>query len=313
MKKESVVISIIMATWNRAHLISETLESISSQTYLNWECLIIDDGSKDDTARVVKQFTSSDSRFTYLRRTEKYKKGLPGCRNQGLDLANGEFVIFFDDDDIIHPENLQTCLDLLKDGKFSFCRYDKKPFFDNSKKIAFGAIHDPVPGLFKIDALDKMITGEIPFASCCVLWSKKCFELLRFNEGLMYAEEWECYSRILSKDLTGVSIKEILYFNRKHPKSNTGEFQNNNSVRKKSKIKATQLIIENLASKNLLTPRLKKFFIRLGFNLKSFEIIEKILQASSASQIERLKYKLGFIFYPFLRPIFVLKGKLKGA
>ena len=175
-------VSIIMATYNRAHLIGETLNSIINQSYKNWECLIIDDGSKDDTARVVKQITSSDSRFTYLRRTEKYKKGLPGCRNQGIDLANGEYIIFFDDDDIIHPGNLQTCLDLLKDENFSFCRYNKKPFFDTTKKIAFQVIHDAVPDLFKIDDLDKMITGEIPFASCCVLWDKKCFEQERFND-----------------------------------------------------------------------------------------------------------------------------------
>lgn len=313
-KKSEVYISIILATWNRAHLLAETLESISVQTNQDWECIIIDDGSKDDTERVANSFTSLDSRFTYHPRTEKYNKGLPGSRNQGLDLAKGDFIIFFDDDDIVHPKNLQTCFDLLRDNKFSFCRYDKKPFFENTKKVEFEDIQTFVTKPFIIDDLDKMVTGEIPFASCCVMWDKKCFERERFNEELMYAEEWECYSRILSKGFEGVSLNQVLYFNRKHPNSNTGEFQNNSSIRIESKIKAALLVVENLISKkNYLSPTLKKFFIRLGFTLKSHEIIQKTLNASGASQMELMKYRLGFIFYPFLRPLFILKGKLKGV
>ena len=312
MKNFEVDISIILATWNRAHLILETLKSISAQTHQNWECIIIDDGSNDDTSRVVESYLSSDSRFVFDSRKQKYKKGLPGCRNQGLDLARGKFVIFFDDDDIVHPKNLQVCFKILNENKLSFCRYDKNPFVENIKNVEFEDIKTFVTKPFNSTDLDKMITGEIPFASCCVMWDKKCFEQERFNEELMYAEEWECYSRILSKGYKGVSLNQVLYFNRKHQNSNTGEFQNNNSVRIESKIKATLLVVENLISKNkYLSPTLKKFFIRLGFTLTSYQIIQKTLNASGASDMELIKYKFGFLFYPFLRPLFILKAKLK--
>ena len=71
-------ISIIMATYNRAHFIEETLTSIINQSFQNWECLIIDDGSSNNTFEIIKTYTDSDKRFRYYRRGEDYKKGLPG-------------------------------------------------------------------------------------------------------------------------------------------------------------------------------------------------------------------------------------------
>ncbi|WP_289023303.1 glycosyltransferase family 2 protein [uncultured Salegentibacter sp.] len=308
--KSAIQISIILATWNRAHLISETLNSISNQTFPNWECLIIDDGSEDNTANVVEEYTSTDSRFTYLARSQKYKKGLPGCRNQGLDLAKGEYIIFFDDDDIVHPENLQTCYNLLKGNDFQFCRYEKKPFWKTTDEIDFKPIKDPEFKIFKCSDLDKMIIGRIPFASCCVLWDKKCFENIRFNETLMYAEEWECYSRILSTGYKGLLIDEVLYYNRKHRNSNTGEFQNREPIRVDSQCKAAFLIIQTLISKGRFSNSLKKYFLRLGFEIKSYKIIKLSLKAANAGLMEKWKYKIGYHIYPVLKPIFYLKGKI---
>lgn len=299
-----------MATYNRGHLIKESLESIQNQTFSNWECLIIDDGSEDNTANLVDKYTSKDSRFTYLPRSQDYKKGLPGCRNQGLDLAKGEFIVFFDDDDIVHPENLQACYNLLKGNDFQFCRYEKKPFWKTTDEIDFKPIKDPKFKIFKCSDLDKMIIGRIPFASCCVLWDKKCFENIRFNENLMYAEEWECYSRILSTGYKGLLIDEVLYYNRKHRNSNTGEFYRKDKKRLSSKITGSNLIIKHLGEKKLLSNRLKKFFIQLGFQLKSLEIIDNTLHYSGAGFFEKLKYTIGFKAYPVLRPLFLLKGKI---
>ena len=92
-------VSIIMATYNRAQFIMETLNSIKNQTYKNWECLIIDDGGSDNTEDVIAPLLKKDTRFKFLKRTDKYLKGLPGCRNYGLDVAQGDYIIFFDDDD----------------------------------------------------------------------------------------------------------------------------------------------------------------------------------------------------------------------
>ncbi|MGM0932653.1 MAG: glycosyltransferase family 2 protein [Bacteroidota bacterium] len=306
-------ISIIMATYNRAHLITESLATIQNQTYRNWECLIIDDGSSDGTGVVVDEFINKDSRFNYHKRTEKYKKGLPGCRNQGLDLAKGNYIIFFDDDDIVHPENLQTCIKLLRNEKFYFVRYDKKPFIGNSSEIEIKRIKNSNVIQFGIRDLDNMVTGKVPFASCGVLWNRSCFAKDRFNEELMYAEEWECYSRILAGGFEGLSTDSVLYFNRKHKNSNTGEYRRKKPIRMESQEKAALMVIKTLSKKSLFNENLKVFFLRMGFELKSFPIIQKALEAAKSGVLEIQKYKLGYKIYPLLKPVFYLKGKIKNS
>jgi glycosyltransferase involved in cell wall biosynthesis len=309
--EKSGLVSIIMATYNREHLILETLESIQDQIYQNWECLIIDDGGNDSTGEVISHLLQQDKRFQYLQRPLKHKKGLPGCRNYGLEMAKGNYVIFFDDDDIVHPQNLQTCIKLIKNENYSFCRYDKMPFSGQWKSKWVIQKNNFHVQKVTIKNLEEIIIGKLAFASCCVLWEKKCFENIWFNEELQYAEEWECYSRILSLGISGASINKILYYNRKHPKSNTGEFRNNDPVRRASKVKAVILVIEHLYKKYLLSPSLIKYFIRTGFFLKEKSIIDKVLMRSNAGILKKWKYNLGFLFYPVLRPAFKIKGKMK--
>ena len=309
MKFREVEISIIMATYNRAHLIIDALSSIQNQSFTNWECLIIDDGSEDGTANVVKEFTKRDSRFIYNKRLSEYKKGLPGCRNQGIDNAKGEFVIFFDDDDFVHPENLNYCYNLLHDTSFHFIRYDKMPFRKTPEIKSVNNLKNLRTELISLKDIDKVVTGELPFASCSVMWKKQCFSQNKFNENLMYAEEWECYTRILAEAKTGISIDEILYYNRKHSKSNTGEYSGKNPIRIRSYLKAAHLVLNNLHNHKLINRRLKKFFVRLGFELKSYSLISKSLEFTNAGKSEKMKYRLGYLIYPLLKPMFYLKSK----
>ena len=146
-----VSISIIMATFNRAHFIVETLNSIQNQTFDNFECLIIDDGSTDNTVEVITPFLENDKRFKYYKRTPNYKKGLPGSRNYGLDLAKGEYIIFFDDDDIVHPLNLELCVLELSRNEVSFCRYIRGYFQD---KFDYSFDYSKIYDTFFIDKND---------------------------------------------------------------------------------------------------------------------------------------------------------------
>lgn len=68
------LVSIIIPTYNRAHLIGETLDSVLAQTYINWECIIVDDRSTDDTKEVIDSYLYGDVRFSYFKRPEKYFK-----------------------------------------------------------------------------------------------------------------------------------------------------------------------------------------------------------------------------------------------
>jgi len=306
---KSFHITIIMATYNRAHLIEETLMTIQNQTYSHWECLIIDDGGTDATADILAPILAKDTRFKYILRPDTYQKGLPGCRNVGLDLAKGDGVIFFDDDDIVHPLNLELCVSKLLTEDVSYCRYIRKAFtgtfdyhFDMQKTVRS----------FYIEEMDfpKMITGELPFNSCAVMWKKECFKNIRFNESLMYAEEWECYTRILTSGVRGISIDKTLFFGRKHPISNTGEFWNNDPVRRESKLEACRLVLEHLAVKNLLTYRLGVYFVSLSHFLKEKQIFNYIRLHKEAFNIfEYLILNLRYFGNGLISPLYKLRKR----
>ena len=103
----SPLISIIIPTYNRAHLIGETLDSILLQTYPNWECIVVDDGSADNTADVMRDNIKNDNRFQYHQRPDNRKKSPNSCRNYGFELSKGEYIKWFDSDDIMLPYLLE--------------------------------------------------------------------------------------------------------------------------------------------------------------------------------------------------------------
>lgn len=312
MKHPNVVVSIIMATYNRSHFIIETLEAVQNQTFQNWECIIIDDGSTDSTWEVLRPHLNKDLRLKYFARSENYKKGLPDCRNQGLDLAIGDYIIFIDDDDIPHPMLLELTLLEIEDAGVDFCRY-LRTVFRGDLKVNFDHSNDYSTDKIPETTVDKMVTGKLPFNSCQVLWKKYCFENIRFNEDLMFAEEWECYTRILLKKIKGVNIEKVLYFGRKHANSNTGEFLERDNIRVESKIQASILVIHHLSDAGVLNEMLQRYFIRLALELHSKKLFNELLGVSRYGVLYKIKLKVGFAFYPLLKPLFKLKGKLKAV
>jgi len=95
-------ISIIIPLFNRCVLIKETLDSLLWQTFQDWECIIVDDGSTDNSIEVINKYLKTDNRFKLIIR-DRLPKGAPTCRNIGLSSAVSEFVMFFDSDDIFMP------------------------------------------------------------------------------------------------------------------------------------------------------------------------------------------------------------------
>ncbi len=302
-------VSIIMATYNREKYIVESLKAIQNQTYTSWECIIIDDGGSDNTAKIIAPILEKDERFKFYTRTSKYKKG-PSCRNYGLDLAKGDYIIFFDDDDIPHPQNLEICTSELDKRNISFCRYVREVFhmpefnykFDYSKEYSF----------FNIDLKDieNMIKDKLQFNCCAVMWKRECFDENRFAEGLMYAEEWELYSRIVSSGFKGISISKTLFYGRKHENSSTGNFYKNDPIRRASFAKATLLAIENLKKKKLLTHSIIKYFVIFSYYYKDFDLYQNSMQLLALSRFERLKWNLFYFILPLRISIYSLKKKV---
>lgn len=123
----SCAVSIIIPTFNRNSLLRETLQSVQNQTFLDWECIIVDDGGNDATcAMIEKEF--QDSRIFYLKRPSNYPKGASSCRNYGFEKSTGRFLQWLDDDDLLSPNKLEVQMALLKkidnSRVFSSCSWD---------------------------------------------------------------------------------------------------------------------------------------------------------------------------------------------
>lgn len=126
-KDYPVLVSIIIPTFNRSALLAETLKSVEQQTFKEWECIVVDDGSDDDTATIVKEVISRDERFKFYRRA-RYPKGACGSRNFGLDQSRGKYIQWLDDDDLLSKNKLDyqvNHLERLNNPRiFTTCSWD---------------------------------------------------------------------------------------------------------------------------------------------------------------------------------------------
>lgn len=107
------VVSIVIPVNNRANLLAQTLDSVLSQTFTDWECIIVDDHSTDDSFLVAEEYAKKDSRFFAFKLPDTKRYG-NAARNYGLSFARGDFVNFLDSDDLLSPQKLQIQLDLFE-------------------------------------------------------------------------------------------------------------------------------------------------------------------------------------------------------
>ena len=111
-------VSIIVPCYNQAEYLPETLDSVLAQTYKNWECIIVNDGSTDNTEEVALKYCKQDERFVYL---PKQNGGLSSARNAGLDVTKGDYVQFLDSDDILLPTKIEKQVHLLENEETDVC------------------------------------------------------------------------------------------------------------------------------------------------------------------------------------------------
>src|ERR1041384_8859296 len=109
MSMDKSLVSVVIPTKNRRALLAEALQSVRAQTYPNWEAIVVDDGSNDGTESVGREIGAADQRVRFVSR-EREPRGAPACRNIGLSLANGNFILFLDSDDLLAPSCLEARL-----------------------------------------------------------------------------------------------------------------------------------------------------------------------------------------------------------
>ncbi|WP_298222203.1 glycosyltransferase family 2 protein [Flavobacterium sp.] len=118
------LVSIITPTYNSEKFIAETITSAQNQTYSNWEMIIVDDCSTDQTEPIVLQFAASDNRIKFYKLHKNAGAGV--ARNQAVSMAAGTYIAFLDSDDLWKPEKLQKQIDFLQtqNQSFTFSFYD---------------------------------------------------------------------------------------------------------------------------------------------------------------------------------------------
>lgn len=209
------LVSIIIPTFNRAHLIGETLDSIIAQTYTNWECIVVDDGSTDNTEEVVSAYVQKDSRFQFHHRPDTHKPGGNGARNYGLEISKGEYINFFDSDDLMHPEKLnKQLISLIEDVKVDFCICQTISFNSESKEV----ISNWNSELFSNDPLNDFIYKKIGWSILAPIWKKASLIKynIKFDEELKNGQDFKFHIEALLNGFKPVIIDEVLVYNREH-------------------------------------------------------------------------------------------------
>jgi teichuronic acid biosynthesis glycosyltransferase TuaG len=127
---ESPLVSVIMPAYNVAKTISESIQSVSDQSYKNWELIVVDDGSIDDTIAIAEAFKRKDDRIVVLKLLKN--GGLPNARNEGCKIARGEFIAFLDSDDLWRDEKLALQVQYHLQHKEIKISHTDYHFFDES-------------------------------------------------------------------------------------------------------------------------------------------------------------------------------------
>lgn len=212
---ESGKVSIIVPCFRQADYLPEALDSVLAQTYQNWECVIVNDGSPDNTEEVVKRYLLQDPRFKYIK---QQNRGPAVARNVGIENSCGEFILPLDADDLIASSYLERAVKVFAQNantKLVYC-----------KAVKFGLINEPW-------VLDDFDYDRFIWDNCifCTAMYKRIDYLKTggYNVNMTHGlEDWDFYLSLLQKDDIVFCIDESLFHYRIKQLSRTTEMLRQN-------------------------------------------------------------------------------------
>ncbi|RZL15379.1 MAG: glycosyltransferase [Pedobacter sp.] len=198
-EKSALLVSIIIPSYNYGHFISETLNCLKQQHYSNWEAIVVDDGSTDNTAAVVQQFAEADARIKYF---FQENKGLPAARNTGISYAEGKYIQFLDADDLVSEHKLTIQVAFMEAHPNLSVSYTAARFFESgNQNIHFKNIYlndkewMPVINASGVELLKKLILNNIMPVNAALISSSALQKTGKQNEQLKSLEDWEYWIR----------------------------------------------------------------------------------------------------------------------
>lgn len=199
MKKQ--LVSIIVPSYNQAQYLDEALQSVLDQVYQEWECIIVNDGSPDNTREIAEKWTKKDSRFVYL---EKINSGLSGARNYGIERAKGIFILPLDADDRISSEYISLAVKSFEannDIKVVYCKAEK--FGDDF-------------GIWELPEFSRLLLCERNLIFCSAMFRKSDWQTVGgYDLKMIYGwEDWEFWIAVLKNGGEVKCLDEIGFYYR---------------------------------------------------------------------------------------------------
>lgn len=267
--KLNPLVSIIIPSFNRESLISETLDSVKKQIYKNWECIVVDDGSIDGTVELIEEFVKKDARFKLFKR-DREPKGANTCRNIGFKYTKGIYINWFDSDDIMLPNFISSKVSKLEGNlniEMVVCKginFSTNPYHEFQRKYILKS-----NSLFcdYMESKIKFFTGGPLFRKSFLQAQPKLF-----NEGQLKHQETEFFFRLLlSINSNYGTINNSLFKIRTHDNNITSKVQWQQDVIITSKVRLNRYRL--LKKKDLLSKRELEYFKK-----KIFEDINNYFQ-----------------------------------
>jgi glycosyltransferase involved in cell wall biosynthesis len=207
-------IAIIIPVYNREHLLSYTLDSIIAQSFKDWECILVDDHSTDDSAAVMELYQKNDPRFKAYKRPNELKKGANASRNFGFTKSIASTIKWFDSDDIMLPDHLSIAYQTLIEQGLDFVVTDTVNFDHDTQEF----LGKP----YSFDRAKESITAEnlahirIGWITDDFLGTRKIVNSVKFNENITDGDEYNFFIKVLQNEVKGVFVNQILTQRRMH-------------------------------------------------------------------------------------------------
>ncbi len=204
-KQTQPLVSIIVPVYNAGRFIDETIQTVLDQTYTNWELLLVDDKSTDNSMKLIRPYASKDNRIKLL--SNKQNSGAAISRNKGIDAATGRFIAFLDADDLWLPMKLQKQVPFMKerDCAFSFTGYE----FANAAGDPNGKkVHVPATITYK-QALKNTTISTITVMFDMTKLTKSDIHMPNIRRGQDTATWWKILRQI--SDAEGLDIALSIY------------------------------------------------------------------------------------------------------
>ncbi|WP_443940068.1 glycosyltransferase family 2 protein [Pedobacter sp. MW01-1-1] len=198
------LISILVPCFNQGSYLKDCLNSILFQSHTNWECIIINDGSTDDTESIAKEYLSKDERFSYL---FQENKGLSSARNAGIRNAKGSYIQLLDADDLLERKALETKLSIHFNRSivYSSMRYFEHNDPSNYKIMGRNNFiaHTELKITDTIQSQKEVLFSRNPFVISAPLYPSQVFkEVGFFDEQLTALEDWDFHIRCINNNYT---------------------------------------------------------------------------------------------------------------